>query len=81
MKTIIKFVGTNPATSHLHDQTFSAEIISMGKGDDVANMHLILLPDRSLRFDLKHTEILHFITLEGILEDEGKVGRVAIQLS
>lgn len=83
MKTTITFVGTNPATSHLHDQTFSAEIICLGNGlgDELSNMHLIKLPDRNLTFDLKDTKILDSVILSGILGDGDKVGRAAIKLS
>lgn len=83
MKTQITFIGTNPATSHLHDQAFAAEIIYLGHGlgDEISNMHLIKLPDRNLTFDLKDTKIHDSVTLLGILGDGDKVGRVAIQLT
>lgn len=83
MNTQITFIGTNPATSHFHDQTFSAEIFYLGGGvgDESANMHLIKLPDRNLTFDLKDTKIHDSVILFGILGDGDKVGRVAIQLT
>lgn len=83
MTTTIKFVGTNPGSSHLHKKTFVAEIIYLGNGlgDELSNIHLIKLPDRNLTFDLKDTKIHDSVTLLGILGDGDKVGRVAIQLT
>ena len=81
MKCKIYICGTNSIFEYLRDQTFNAEIIFMGGEDIFANIHLIKLSDRNLVFDLKNTKILDSVFLEGILEDEGKVGRVAIQLS
>lgn len=81
MKTTITFIGTNPASSHLHNQTFSAEISYLGGEVGVSNMHLIKLPDRNLTFDLKDTKIHDSVILFGILGDGDKVGRAAIKLS
>ena len=81
MKTTITFIGTNPATSHLHDKTFAAEINYLGSGvGDEASMYLIETADRKLLMDVKEVKSLDGLTLFGILQDEDKVGRVAIKL-
>ncbi len=82
MITNIKFIGTNKLTQHLSDKTFAAEIIYLGGGfgDELANMHLIKIPDKNFLFDLKDTKIFDSVILFGVLQDGSDLGRVAIEL-
>jgi hypothetical protein len=77
MKTTITFIGTNSATEHLRDKTFAAEINCLG---DMANMHRLKFDDKECILDVKEVKVYDNVILFGILQDGGKVGRVAIQL-
>jgi len=78
MTTNIRFIGTNPGTEHLHGKTFAAEINCLG---DMANMHRLKFDNRECILDVKETKVYDNVILFGILQDGGKVGRVAIQLN
>lgn len=83
MKTTITFIGTNFGTAHLLDKTFAAEIFSCSGLTDESdsNMHVIKTLESEYLFDIKDVKVLDSVILSGILQDEDRVGRVAIKLS
>jgi hypothetical protein len=83
MITTITFIGANSATEHLLGKTFAAEILCLGKDgeDQMYNMHLLKFDDKDYLLDIKEARVYDNVILFGILQDGGKVGRVAIQLN
>lgn len=83
MKATITFIGTNPLMPYLHGETIDAEIIACSglTEQSDSNMHIIKTAESEYLFDIKDVKVLDSVILSGILQDEDRVGRVAIKLS